>query len=144
MLEVAMTCPCGSHLVVSECATAKTAHGYSCHCPDCYGPVDDSGPLDEIIGHGSTPEEAIAEWSERAEELWEIMWEPVTLFAELSEQVGDEADRQSEWCMREADGWPNAIWYLPPATEDRSEDSEPEDTYMGRYHQGERNWLEDP
>ena len=91
-----MRCPCGTNATV-DITTARAEHRWSCNCSRCYDPVEDSGSRSHAIGYGSDPEEAIATWWEMVEQAWEIEYLPVMLFAELSEQAGDEADRQSEW-----------------------------------------------
>lgn len=97
MIEVSMKCPCGTHAVVDITAAYTAENGWSCHCPGCYDGTEDSGPRAQLIGYGKSPEEAIAAWWESAEQAWEIDYEPNPLFAAISEQAGDEADRQSGW-----------------------------------------------
>jgi hypothetical protein len=100
MIQVAMKCPCGTHATVDITAAYEAKDRWSCLCTDCYDPTDHPGGRSETVGYGASPEEAIADWWAMVEQTWELDYEPVTLFAEISEQAGDEADRQEGWQLR--------------------------------------------
>jgi len=115
MIEVSIKCPCGTHAMVTLTG-GDAAHRWSCNCPQCYDP-ESGGLRKHCLGYGETHEDAIAEWWETVEVAWEIDYEPVTLVAELAEQVGDEADAQSLWVFSNEsnDGAPR--WFAPHGVE---------------------------
>jgi hypothetical protein len=126
VIQVAMRCHCGTHATVEVSSTPSRGAGWCCLCTDCYDdtPVSDEqgpGARSTCLGYGATPEEAIAAWWEQVELAWDIDYLPNTLLAELSEQVGDEAERQRGWVKvfsraREHASMPLAsrpVWYLP-------------------------------
>ncbi len=112
-----MKCPCGTHAVVDVTAAYTANDRWSCHCPNCYAPVEDCGQLDRLVGYGKDAESAIAAWWAAVEEAWELDYEPNLLFAEISEQAGDEADRQEAWLTREAPGFGAGVWFGPQLPE---------------------------
>lgn len=105
MIEVSVRCPCGTNLVVDVSAAFTTTDGWSCHCPDCYDPSPEPSSASTCLAYGKTPEAAVAACWAMIEEAWEIDYLPVTLFADLSEQAGDEAERQ--------EGWKNKYTFTP-------------------------------
>ena len=121
MIETAMKCPCGTHAVVDITASPRAETGWSCKCPRCYDPTSQSpdeepSALATCLGYGATPEQAISSWWEMVERAWEIDYSPNALFAELSEQAGDEVDRQSGWMLvatPAVGGWPAGNWWAP-------------------------------
>lgn len=110
-----MKCPCGTHATVDITAAYEAKDRWSCLCTDCYDPTDHPGGRSETVGYGASPEEAIADWWAMVEQTWELDYEPVTLFAEISEQAGDEADRQSGWTglPNTSSNSRNGSWYGP-------------------------------
>lgn len=120
MIEVSMKCPCGTAATV-DVTPARAEHRWSCHCQRCYDGTEDSGSLSLLVGYGATPEQAIAAWWDLVENAWAINYLPNTLLVELSEQVGDESNRQSGWIKVfsraiEHASMPLAsrpVWYLP-------------------------------
>jgi hypothetical protein len=120
MIEVSMRCPCGTHAVV-DTTPGRAAERYRCGCPRCYDPTPGGNSSRSFCeGFGATPEEAIADWWESVERVWDISYEPNTLIAELSEQAGDEADRQSGWlieqgrtCWEQSVAGGRTCWYGP-------------------------------
>jgi hypothetical protein len=116
MIEVAMRCPCGAHAVVDITPAFTSADGWSCKCPECYMPDSESSRR-TCLGHGKSPGEAVAAWWEQVEAGWDLpRYEPNMLFADLSEQAGDEAERQEGWMevwATDPTAPRSACWYGP-------------------------------
>lgn len=97
-----MNCPiCGGAPEV----VSQGAYGYIAHCAECYEGDPEAESWRWLQGFGDTPEEATERWLERARdeansETHHLEPSPYTLnylFRDLSVQVLDESERQSEW-----------------------------------------------
>lgn len=129
MIEVAMKCLCGTHLVVDVSAAFTTSDGWSCHCPDCYDPSPVSyeegpGPRSTCLAYGKTPEAAVAACWAMIEEAWEVEYLPNnTLERDVWLQIAEERERTKGWKTRpswlqpEKDVWfgPDLISFLQTA-----------------------------
>jgi hypothetical protein len=111
MIEVSIKCPCGTNAYVGITGVGGS-NAWRCHCPNCLDPSSESA-IANLQGLGECPEDAIASWWSIVEEAWEIDYLPVTLLAELSEQVGDERDRQEGWVFSPAPRFDKGAWYGP-------------------------------
>lgn len=96
-IETSTRCSCGTYVVLSEGSRYHPHGGWDARCPDCYGPVEDSSPVEKVLGWGKTPAEALADWQEKHDEAWEVEWLPRDLFGDIAAQVSEEAERQSGW-----------------------------------------------
>jgi hypothetical protein len=69
-------------------------------CRDCYGPVEDSSPVERVIGYGKTPNDALCAWQESHDEAHEVEWVLKDTLGDLARQVNEEAERQRGWMFR--------------------------------------------
>lgn len=125
MSAVAPRCPCGAQPVVDTTPALPSSYRWRCACPSCYDPTprSDEQPASArsvCEGFGETAEQAISDWWVEVESTWCIDYLPNTLIAELSEQAGDEADRQRGWVIARARteseraiSQHQTIWYGP-------------------------------
>lgn len=121
MIALEQTCPCGTHAVIEILSWTRKQHRWRVACPRCYDPTprsDDEGPAAAATceGFGETADQAVSDWLCQAERVWDIDYLPNTLFAELSEQAGDEADRQEGWMLCPCPAvrsWPAGNWWAP-------------------------------
>lgn len=122
-IQIAELCPCGAHLTLSdELPATALPYRYSLLCSRCYEPSEDpsdSDPRGMCLGYGTTPEAAYDDWWDFASDAWNIRqmgFAPAPLFAELSEQAGDEAERQHGWgrMTTALHNW--SYWYGPVKT----------------------------
>lgn len=125
MIEVSAKCPCGTYLVV-DITEGDADNRWSCKCPNCYDPTPEPSDKATCLGYGATPEAAYDEWWEQACDAWTVKQildraglSLNLLFADLSEQAGDEAERQEEWVWTGGEGLDRLIangelrWYGP-------------------------------
>lgn len=102
-IETSTKCACGTFVVLSASQRWITNGGWDVICPTCYGPVEDSGDRDRVLGWGKTPDDALADWQEKHDEAWEVEWRitqpntPDELSASVLAQMAAERDRQRGW-----------------------------------------------
>lgn len=115
-------CPCGKTAVAQTTLALNDDCRWRCACPNCYDPTprtEELGPDARCVceGFGATLDEAIADWWEQAVEAWGVIsLVPNTMLVEISEQAGDEADRQEGWMLVSCPAvgsWPAGNWWAP-------------------------------
>ena len=110
MIEVSTTCPeCSHYLRVERC---EYRPGWMALCPNCYGPVEDSGFLERLQGYGPTAEEALWDWTDQYEEEREMtIVIGNSLLTALQRQVEEETKLQ-RGCTFHRSG----LFFLPGTT----------------------------
>lgn len=99
-IETSTRCGCGTLVCVGLSSGGGPDRMWQAVCRSCYGPVEDSGPCEEILGYGKTPDAALWAWQEAHDVAWEVEWVPTDMFGDLARQLSEEAERQRAWKTR--------------------------------------------
>ncbi len=115
-VETSAVCSCGTNVTLarSENPYASAKEAWVCQCMNCLDGAPDAGPGGSISGTGGTPGEALWAWYDRHDEVHEVEWSPVDLFAELARAVSDERERTRGWIVNTWGVWAPAGGPLGP------------------------------
>lgn len=117
MIEIEVAMPCLAPGCDGRGYLSIAVQGYHCSCTECYDPTEDGPFICKVLGHGATPERAVADWAASMQEAGEVEFWPTA----VSALARAEFKRQAGWVQRLQDrsepGACDGVWYGPDAAE---------------------------